>query len=168
MKEEDQDLSPPTPGYGALIKLAREAQGISPETAAARMPYPFSGSSWRQIEAGYRGRGANRKAVPGRASTVAAMARTVGVTADRLTDHHVEAAAVLREMERQEAQRSPVMPEALRSAPPHVRRLIEAALEDVDPRDRPELLRELAADYEATEKRRARNPGQQQRSRHAG
>ncbi|MFF9310166.1 helix-turn-helix domain-containing protein [Streptomyces sp. NPDC014748] len=166
MTEEDQGHSPP--GYGALIRLAREAQGISPETAAARMPYQFSGSSWRQIEAGFRGRGAKRKPVPGKASTVAAMARTVGLTADRLQEHHPEAAAILREMERQEAQQASHAPEAPQATPPHVRRMIEAALEDVDPRDRPELLRELAADYDAVVQRRARNTGRHQRPRHAG
>ncbi|MFB7596952.1 hypothetical protein [Streptomyces sp. NPDC056160] len=165
MKEEDQEHSPPS--YGALIRLAREAQGISPETAAARMPYQFSGSSWRQIEAGYRGRGANRKPVTGKASTVAAMASTVGITSDRLEEHHPEAAEVLREMERQKSQTSP-LPDALTSAPPHVRRMIEVALEDVDPRDRAELLRELAVDYEAVTKRPTRKTSPPQRGRHAG
>lgn len=166
MKEEDQDHGPPA--YGALIRVAREAKGWSPETAAASMPFKFSGSSWRQIEAGYRGRGLNRKPVPGKPSTVAAMARTVGITADRLQEHHQEAAAVLREMELQEARQQPPLPEALHSAPPHVRRMIEAALEDVDPQDRADVLREMAADYEAVTKRRARRSPQPQRPRHIG
>lgn len=164
MKTEDQDHSPPA--HGALIRLAREAQGISPETAAARMPFKFSGASWRQIEAGYRGAGAKRTPVPGKPATVAAMARTVGVSADRLAEHNAEAGEILREIERQEQQA--VMPEALRAAPPHVRRMIDAALEDVDPADRAELLRELAADYEAIGKRRARNATDPSRPRHAG
>lgn len=159
------------PGYGQLIRLAREAKGWSPETAAAHMPYKFSGSSWRQVEAGYRGSGANRRPVPGRASTVAAMASTVGVTSDRLVEHHREAAAVLREMELQEARQAQQMPEALRAAPAHVRRMIEAALEDVDPADRASVLRDMAADYEAALRRSvgkagpSRNP---QRPRHTG
>lgn len=166
MKAEDQDHSPP--GYGTLIRLAREAKGWSPETAAANMPIRFSGSSWRQIEAGYRGRGINRKPVPGKPSTVAAMARTVGLTADRLQEHHPEAAAVLREMELQEARQRPPMPEVLHSAPPHVRRMIEAALEDVDPRDRADVLREMAADYEMAMKQRARRAPDPQRPRRIG
>lgn len=161
----DQDHSPP--GYGQLIRVAREAQGISPETAAARMPFQFSGSSWRNVESGYRGAGKKRVAVAGKPGVVAAMARTVGVTADRLEEHHPQAAAVLREMELQDAQAS-AMPDALNAAPPHVRRLIEAALVDVDPDNRAVLLRELAADYEAVTKRRDRNTGQHQRPRHAG
>ncbi|WND34025.1 hypothetical protein RI578_06815 [Streptomyces sp. BB1-1-1] len=166
MKMEDQDHSPP--GHGALIRLAREAQGISPETAAARMPFKFSGASWRQVEAGYRGAGAKRTPVPGKPATVANMAHTVGVSAERLEQYNSEAAEILREIERQETQQQPAMPEALRSAPPHVRRMIDAALEDVDPEDRAELLRELAADYEGVTKRRARNAGQPHRPRHAG
>jgi len=162
MKMDDQEHGPPA--YGTLIKIAREAEGISPETAAARMPYSFSGSSWRQIEAGWRGTGANRKRVPGKARTVAAMARTVGVTSDRLSEHHPEAAEILREMELKEAQQAPKMPEVLRTAPVHVRRMIDAALEDVDPADIPDLLREMAADYEADMRSRARG----QRPRHAG
>ncbi|MGW6292423.1 helix-turn-helix domain-containing protein [Streptomyces sp. NPDC055058] len=164
MAMEDQEHSPP--GHGTLIRLAREAKGWSPETAAAHMPYKFSGSSWRNTEAGYRGRGAKRISVPGKPATVAAMAHTVGVTADRLEEHNPEAAEILREIERQETQ-SATLPDTLSSAPPHVRRMIEAALEDVDPADRPELLRELAADYEAVSRRRPR-PDQPRRPRHAG
>lgn len=163
---QDQEHSPP--GYGALIRLAREAKGWSPETAAAHMPVKFSGSSWRQIEAGWRGRGENRKPVSTKPSTLAAMAHTVGLTADRLEEHHPEAGAVLREIERQEARPAPAIPEALQSAPPHVRRMIDAALEDVDPEDRAELLRELAVDYEALSQRRDGHAGQARRPRHAG
>jgi hypothetical protein len=166
MEMEDQEHGPPA--YGTLIKIAREAEGISPETAAARMPHKFSGSSWRQIEAGWRGTGDNRKRVPGRASTVAAMARTVGITSDRLSEHHPEAAVILREMELKEARRAPQMPEVLRTAPAHVRRMIDAALEDVDPEDVPGLLREMAADYEAVMKRRIQETASPQRPRHAG
>ncbi|MCC9154844.1 hypothetical protein LZP81_31120 [Streptomyces parvulus] len=163
---EDREHGPP--GHGVLIRLAREAQGISPETAAARMPFRFSGASWRQIEAGYRGAGTKRTPVPGKPATVANMARTVGVSAARLREHNAEAAEILEEIERQDAQQQPGMPDALRAAPPHVRRMIDAALEDVDPADRAELLRELAGDYEAVTKRRGRNTGQPQRPRHAG
>jgi len=162
----DREHGPP--GHGALIKLAREAQGISPETAAARMPFKFSGSSWRHVEAGYRGAGAKRVDVPGKPSTVAAMARTVGVSAERMQEHNPAAAEILREMERQQDRQSPPLPEALRTAPPHVRRMIDAALEDVDEEDVPELLREIAADYEATVRRRTRKASGPQHPRHAG
>jgi hypothetical protein len=163
---EDREHGPP--GYGTLIKVAREVKGWSPEVAASHMPFRFSGSSWRQIEAGYRGRGANRKRVPGKASTVAAMAHTVGITSDRLAEHHPEAAAILREREIQDAQQAAAVPDALQAAPPHVRRMIDAALEDVDPEDRADVLREMAADYEATLKRRQRKVTPPQRPRHTG
>ena len=163
MKEE-QDQGPP--GYGTLIKIAREAKGLSPESAAAQMPFKYSGSSWRQVEVGYRGAGAKRVKVTGRAATVAAMARTVGITADRLQEHHQEAAAILREMERQDTLHTPEpasdITALLESVPPHVRRMIDAALTDVDPQDRPALLREMAADYETLTKSRTRGAGKQQ------
>jgi hypothetical protein len=157
MTASEQDHGPP--GYGTLIRVAREVKGWSPETAAKYMPYSFSGSSWRQIEAGYRGSAARRVRVPGKAATVAAMAHTVGITADRLAEHHREAAEVLREMERQEAEKTAAMPDALRDVPSHVKRMIDAALQDVDPRDVPEVLRQLAADYEAVQARRRRRSG---------
>lgn len=139
-----------------LVQLARKARRLSPERAAKLMPFEFSGSSWRQYEAGRRG----SKPVRARPEVLAAMASTVGVTADRLEQSSPEAAAILREMERQEAQTRGPMPEVLRTAPPHVRRMIEAALEDVDPADRAEVLREMAADYEAA-RGRTRRTGQQ-------
>lgn len=164
MKEEERDHSPPS--YTALIRLAREAKGWSPEVAASHMPFRFSGSSWRQIEAGFRGR--DRKPVSTKPSTLAAMAKTVGVSAERLQEHHADAAAILKEMELQDAQAQGPMPEVLRTAPKHVRRMIDAALEDVDPRDRADVLREMAADYEAVMQHRARQPGGPQRPRRTG
>lgn len=157
MTTAEQDHGPPA--YGTLIRRAREVKGWSPETAAKNMPYSFSGSSWRNIEAGYRGSGAKRMRVPGRPSTVAAMSHTVGITADRLAEHHREASEVLREMERQEAEKTAAMPDALRNVPPHVKRMIDAALQDVHPEDVPEVLRQMAADYEAVQAQRRRRSG---------
>jgi len=157
----EQDTGPP-PGMD-LIQIARKARGLSPESAAKLMPYSFSGPSWRHYEAGYRGR--DRKRVVAKPETLAAMARTVGITADRLEEHNPQAAAILREMELQDA---PTLPEVLSTAPAHVRRMIEAALEDVDPGDRADLLRRMAADYEAVERRRARQGGAGQHPRQTG
>lgn len=164
MVSTEQDPSPP-PGMD-LVHIARKARGLSPERAAKLMPYEFSGSSWRQYEAGYRGK--DRKPVRPRPETVAAMASVVGVTADRLQEHALEAAAILREMEIQNAQQAPAAPDVLHAAPPHVRRMIEAALEDVDPEDRADVLRKMAADYEAVTRRRARQGGAAQRPRQTG
>ncbi|MFD1656927.1 hypothetical protein ACFSL4_01430 [Streptomyces caeni] len=166
MVTAEQDHGPPS--YATLIRRAREAQGMSPETAASHMPFKFSGSSWRQIEAGYRGSGTNRKPVSTKPSTLAAMAHTVGITADRLQEHHAEAAAILRERELQQAQQAPAMQETLRRLSDKERRIILAALEDVDLEDQPALLRELADDIEALRKRRARRAGRSQDPRRAG
>ncbi|WP_158692788.1 helix-turn-helix domain-containing protein [Streptomyces roseochromogenus] len=170
MDTEDSTGPPPE---ATLIRIAREARGWSPEHAAARMTTKYSGSSWRQMEAGYRGR--DRKPVKVKAPVLAAMAFTVGVTPDRLEEvGRKDAAAILREVERQEAQVSAQgeqpseMPPALRAAPPHVRRMIDAALEDVDPEDRADVLREMAADYETVRKRRTWTARDPQRPRHAG
>lgn len=157
----EQDPGPP-PGMD-LVQIARKARGLSPERAAKLMPYDFSGSSWRQNEAGYRGRA--RTPVRARPEVLAAMARAVGVTADRLEERNPEAAAILREMELQDA---PPLPDVLRAAPAHVSRMIEAALEDVDPEDRADVLRQMAADYEAVERRRARQGGAGQPPRQTG
>ncbi|SMF86038.1 helix-turn-helix domain-containing protein [Streptomyces sp. Amel2xC10] len=165
MTKEDREHSPP--GHGELIRLARKARNWSPETAAARLPFPYSGSSWRHIEAGSRGTGAKRVTVTGRPPVVAAMAYAVGVTSDRLEEHNPEAAEILRELERKATQ-TPLAPDVLNTAPAHVVRMIETALEDVDPTDRPALLRELAADYESVSRRKRRQDGAPSRPRHAG
>ncbi|MGW0574806.1 hypothetical protein ACWD25_02320 [Streptomyces sp. NPDC002920] len=145
----EQDPGPP-PGMD-LVQIARKARSLSPESAAQLMPYKFSGTSWRHYEAGYRGQ--DRKPVVAKPETLAAMARTVGITADRMEERNPQAAVIMREMELQHA---PALPDALRSAPAHVSRMIDAALEDVEPEDRAEVLRKMAADYEAVQRRRAR------------
>ncbi|MER5909523.1 hypothetical protein ABT124_03205 [Streptomyces sp. NPDC001982] len=143
------------------------AKGISPEIAAARMRIKFSGSRWRQIEAGYRKD--LRREVVARPEVLAHMALVVGVSAERLEKaDRADAAGILREIQAQEAEVSPPLPEALRAAPPHVRRMIEAALEDVDPEDRADVLREMAADYEAVMARRGTNPDNPGRPRRVG
>ncbi|MEU1596145.1 hypothetical protein ABZ468_25630 [Streptomyces sp. NPDC005708] len=140
------------------------AKGFSPEVAAARMQIKFSGSRWRQIEAGYRKD--LRREVVAKPEVLAHMALIVGVTPERLERaDRGDAAAVLREIQ---AQVAAPMPDALREAPPHVRRMIDAALEDVDPRDRATVLRQMASDYEAVTKHRPGKPDDPQRPRHAG
>lgn len=160
-------VGPPHRPDATLIQTARMAKGISPETAAARMQIKFSGSRWRQIEAGYR-KDLGREVVA-KPEVLAHMALVVSITPERLEKAgRTDAAIVLREIQGQDAEQAPAMPEVLRAAPPHVRRMIEAALEDVDPQDRAELLREIAADYEAVVRHRTRRPDQPQRPRHAG
>lgn len=93
----------PTP-EGALIRLARQARGLSPEVAADLTPVQIKGGRWRQIESGF-----DRKSPPKRSFapplTLAHMAHTVGVTPERLAEADREdAAAILREILRSEGE----------------------------------------------------------------
>ncbi|MFJ4631594.1 hypothetical protein [Streptomyces sp. NPDC088847] len=95
----------PTP-EGALIRLARQARGMSPEVAADLTPVQIKGGRWRQIESGY-----DRKNPPKRsfapALTLAHMAHTVGATPERLSEAgRDDAAAILREILRGEGEES--------------------------------------------------------------
>ncbi|HEY6116292.1 MAG TPA: helix-turn-helix transcriptional regulator [Candidatus Dormibacteraeota bacterium] len=91
--------TPPPPAEATLIRLVREASGLSPEAAAAKMEIKFSGSRWRQIERGFRADTQSKVIAP--ASTLAHMARVLGISADRLAETDREdAVALLRELER--------------------------------------------------------------------
>ncbi|MFE3129156.1 helix-turn-helix domain-containing protein [Streptomyces hydrogenans] len=90
--------TPTPPPEAALLRLAREAAGLSPESAATRMAGKFSGSRWRQIEAGYRRD--SDSAVVAKAPTLAQMAHALGITPDRLeAAGRGDAATILREIE---------------------------------------------------------------------
>ncbi|MFF8412909.1 helix-turn-helix domain-containing protein [Streptomyces omiyaensis] len=90
--------TPTPPPEAALLRLAREAAGLSPEVAASRMAGKFSGSRWRQIEAGYR-RDTNT-AVVAKPPTLAQMAHALGITPERLeATGRGDAAVILREIE---------------------------------------------------------------------
>lgn len=91
--------TPPPPAEATLIRLAREAAGLSPEAAAARMEIKFSGSRWRQIERGWRQDTGSKVEAPD--PTLAHMAFPLGITSDRLAETgRTKAAEILREMER--------------------------------------------------------------------
>lgn len=143
----------PPPPEATLIRLVREASGLSPETAAARMEIKFSGSRWRQIEKGYRGDSGNRVIAPH--ATLAQMAWTLGITSDRLAETgRTEAVEILRELERTKAP-TPAPPEAapLAELDEWQQQVILNAL-DNQPRSGREkalLLRTLAAKIEAAE-----------------
>ncbi|NML55302.1 helix-turn-helix domain-containing protein [Streptomyces sp. R302] len=90
--------TPNPPPEATLLRLAREAAGLSPESAAARMTVRFSGSRWRQIEAAYRKDTASE--VVAKAPTLAQMAHALGITPDRLeAAGRSDAADILREIE---------------------------------------------------------------------
>ena len=94
---------PPTPPpEGELIRIAREAMAISAETAAERTPIRLQGSRWRHIERGWERTRPELKTVHAPARTLAQMARTVGITPERLTEAgRDDAAKILREIQRQ-------------------------------------------------------------------
>jgi len=104
---------PSPPPEAALIRLAREASGMSPEAAAARATVKLGGSRWRHIERGYE-----TKDRPVRApdKTLAHMARAVDVSPERLDEvGRGTAAAILREILRRESETAPAPEAALTS-----------------------------------------------------
>lgn len=108
---------PPPPAEAQLLRRAREAAGLSPETAVARMRAGrIGGSRWRQIEAGYRSD--SGKKVVAKDATLAHMALAVGLTPERVaeTGRH-DAAEIMREIDIQSAKRNPRGPEPAPSTP---------------------------------------------------
>lgn len=100
------DVPEPQP-EGVLIRRARLARGLSLESAAARLTdmndgRPFSGSRWSQLETGYRY--VNGVPIVQRMTDarLAQMAYIVGLDPGQLEEvGRVEAAHILRELERQ-------------------------------------------------------------------
>ncbi|MBY8341947.1 helix-turn-helix domain-containing protein [Streptomyces spinosirectus] len=142
----------PPPPEATLIRLVREAAGLSPEVAAARMDIKFSGSRWRQIERGWRKDSDTQVIAP--PTTLAHICWTLGISADRLAETGREdAVLILRELERSKA---PAAQERQEAAPfaeleEWQQRVILNAL-DERPRTAQEkalLLRTLAAKIEA-------------------
>ncbi|QQM44970.1 helix-turn-helix domain-containing protein [Streptomyces liliifuscus] len=85
-----------------LIRLARQARGLSPEAAAELTPIRLGGSRWREIEKGYKGKSA-RQDVRAPGLTLAHMAHAVGLSPERLDEAgRGDAAEILREILRQE------------------------------------------------------------------
>jgi hypothetical protein len=88
----------PTP-EAVLIRRAREAVGLSPETAAKRCDTRMSGRRWRQIEAGEESKGG--KPAPVGNSRLAHMAYAVGIASDELRAvGREEAGEILARIER--------------------------------------------------------------------
>lgn len=141
--------TPPPPAEATLIRLVREAAGLSPESAAARMPSKFSGSRWRQIEKGWRKDSGTVVSAPD--STLAQMAFTLGISADRLAETgRDKAVEILREMERSRPEETPD-PGPLAQLEDWQQRVILNALDERprSAREKALLLRTLAAKIEA-------------------
>ena len=119
---------PRTP-WGRLIKTAREAAGLSiPEAAGLA---GISATTWGNIERGVRTENGTRSAIDGPAATVAAMARVVRVTPERLETggERPDAAESLREMLRSRGGRLPAAPEQP-AGEALISRVLEASPED--------------------------------------
>ncbi|MFJ2162541.1 hypothetical protein [Streptomyces sp. NPDC087856] len=94
------------PPEALLIRLARQAKGLSPEAAAALLPIKLSGNRWRQIEKGYERR-VPFKGVRAPDPTLAHMAHVVGVSPERLDEvDRSDAGDILREILRSESEAS--------------------------------------------------------------
>lgn len=124
---------PTPPPEADLIRIAREAKGISPETAAKQTPIRLGGSRWRHIERGYERRNKPVERAP--AKTIAHMAHTVGLTPDRLAETGREdAAEILAEILRMEAAPQQAEPEDEHWV--RFRRHMDAATKGMTPRQR--------------------------------
>lgn len=163
---------PAPPPEAALLRLAREAAGLSPETAAARTTVQLGGSRWRQIEAGYRGgRTKPPVLVVAQDRTLAHMAYAVGISPERLAQvDRAGAAEILREIERSaDIAHAPPAPPAQKPprAPqpyPDLRaRIIATALDGLTPEEA-----ELLLEEELRRRRRDQLPPDQGDSRHTG
>lgn len=120
----ETETSAPPP-EAVLIKLGREAAGLTAEAAAAAVRESggkISATYWRDVERGYGGRRGQRVRVQASPRTLAQMARVSGVSADRLRatgrPNATEAADILEEIGRKHASTQDRMAEADRSESP--------------------------------------------------
>lgn len=142
---------PKPPPEADLIRLARQARGLSPEEAAERTPVRIKGFRWRQIEKGWKGQPGASDRVKAPDKTLAHMAHTVGLTSARLAEHRPEAAAILREIELQQVERSDPLPDPLARLSPDRQRIIMDMIAELPAGDRAPALRRLAERVEAGE-----------------
>lgn len=98
--------SPPARPEGALLRLARQAAGLTIPDAVRLSG--VSKARWSTVESGYESRGGVSRPVNAKADTIARMARAVGLTPERLESEgqRPDAAGILREILR--AQPAPV------------------------------------------------------------
>jgi hypothetical protein len=142
---------PPVPPPEAdLIRLARQARGLSPEEAADMTPVRIKGFRWRQIEKGYKGKPGASERVKAPDKTLAHMAHTVGVTSARLAEYRPQAAEILREIEIQNIG-SGTLPDPLAQLTSERQRIILDMIADLPAEDRAPALRRLAERVEAGE-----------------
>jgi transcriptional regulator with XRE-family HTH domain len=151
MSSPDHGSPKPRP-EGELIRLARQARGLSPEEAAERTPIRIKGYRWRQIENGYKGKPGESDEVKAPGKTLAHMSYTVGVTPSRLAEvGRDDAAKILREIQIQNAEQTGNLPDPLDNLDAERQRIILDMLGQLPPRDRGPALRRLAERVEAGE-----------------
>lgn len=131
-------MPPAQPPEAAALRIARIRQNLSVSSAAERAG--VSTSLWRQVEAGYTtpAKGVHApKIAP--AATLARMARAVDLQPDDLESqgHRPDAAAILREMARQQEGSQPAVPAMADGLPPIRRR--EVDFSGSDPEVKPYL-----------------------------
>lgn len=143
---------PEAPAEAELIRLARQARGLSPDEAAERTPIRIKGFRWRQIEKGWKGKVGTSERAIAPDKTLAHMAYTVGVTPSRLAEAGREkAAAILREIQIQNAGQRATLPDPLDNLDAERQRIILDMLAQLPPDDRGPALRRLAERVEAGE-----------------
>jgi|GEM_PF-2491052 len=151
--------TPKPPPEADLIRLARQARGLSTDEAADRTPIRIKGFRWRQIESGYKGKVGASERVKAPSKTLAHMAYTVGVTPSRLTEAgRDDAAQILREIQIQNAERTVSLPDPLDNLDAERQRIILDMLAQLPPADRGPALRRLAERVEAGELEGAGGP----------
>ena len=143
---------PKPPPEADLIRLARQARGLSPDEAADRTPIRIKGFRWRQIESGWKGKPGASEKTQAPDKTLAHMAFTVGVTPSRLIEAGREKAAeILREIQIQNADQRASLPDPLDDLDEERQRIILDMLAQLPPGDRGPALRRLAERVEAGE-----------------
>lgn len=146
----DDELQPTE--WGKLLRLARNARGLSLPDAAKLTNRVVSTKAWGNIERGVEHSHLTSRRSRGKADTVAHMAHVVRVTPDELSSAgRPDAAAILVEILRKEAA---VQAQAGRPADPALAHVAET------PGVSDEVRRGLAALIEGA---RAREPGGDQR-----
>jgi hypothetical protein len=150
--------TPQPPPEADLIRLARQARGLSPEEAADRTPIRIKGFRWRQIEKGWKGKPGASDVAKAPDKTLAHMAHTVGVTSARLAEHRPEAARILREIEIHQVERSGSLPDPLGNLTADRQRIILDMIAELPAADRAPALRRLAERVEGGELEPAEEP----------
>ena len=125
---------PPPPPEAVLIRLVRQAAKVTVRGAAKRAG--ISTARWTQIEQGYETRDGEPRAAWAPPDTLAYMAAAIDLPAGRLETEgqRPDAAAVLREMQRQPGTPPPAPPPEPRFADPRLQYVMDTPGLDLETR----------------------------------